>query len=555
MALYFNIPNFGNVGLAEINYGWYVNGWNGAGSGLIRSDVPFTFSISPYNLLYNKPVGAYVPLLTGCNKWTVWGSFTPSDIGIIKTSEDEYGFYIVDSGTIPVQRSTAPLPFLNAQEQKCNLYIGCVAHGGDSQYGYDLFYATDAGTYIWEFEWRVAAELPTGSWESSLRPANNFVQCTYSDTQLGIGMVGIPSVRDFECTQQNRTGYAGMIIYVDITSAEGGASSGLPIDYEGGATTSDYGNGTWSDYGDSYGFDLGYSSPLRNCGLVAIFNPTQGQLSALASWLNSSGLWDNVQKTWSDPLDCIISLAMFPVVPSNVVAQSLVLGGIDTEITMNRLVGNDTTVKISFGSIDLKEYFGSFEDYAPYTDLSIYLPYIGFKQLNVNDYMNGRISLQYAIDFLNGDCIAEIIVTDANTGESRPLDVAHGNVAIQVPLTSTNYIGAYASIVQGIQNIGNADIAGLANTILAPKVQTARGGNISGNSGAMSPKRAYITIDRPQKGQPTHYNRINGKPLNTGGIVSQYSGFTKGKIEVICYSCTESEKERIKALFESGVYL
>lgn len=547
MALYFNHPQLGSVCFAEVNYNWYVDGWNGTGSGLIRSDVPLSFCIQPYNLIGTGDIGNYFEILSNADD--VNGKV---DIGIIKTGENEYGLYRAEHGVIPLGRSTPPMPF-TLNDRKCSLYLGCAT--SDPQYGYSLFYFTDARMYKWSFSWRASAELPTGSWASDVTQINGFSQCTFTDVQLGLGQLGIPTIRDFECCQRTDPNYANILVGTDITNADGGAGSGLPIDYEGGATTSDYGNGTWSDYGDSYGFDLGYSSPLLNCGLVAIFNPTQGQLSALASWLNSSGLWDNVQKTWSDPLDCIISLAMFPVVPSNVVAQSLVLGGIDTEITMNRLVGNDTTVKISFGSIDLKEYFGSFEDYAPYTDLSIYLPYIGFKQLNVNDYMNGRISLQYAIDFLNGDCIAEIIVTDANTGESRPLDVAHGNVAIQVPLTSTNYIGAYASIVQGIQNIGNADIAGLANTILAPKVQTARGGNISGNSGAMSPKRAYITIDRPQKGQPTHYNRINGKPLNTGGIVSQYSGFTKGKIEVICYSCTESEKERIKALFESGVYL
>lgn len=547
MALYFNHPRLGSVCFAEVNDKWYSDGWNGTGHGLIRSDVPLSFCIQPYNLIGTGTIGNYFEILSNAEE-----SGKKIDIGIIKTAENEYGIYRVEHGVVPTGRSTPPMPF-TLNDRKCSLYLGCLT--SDPQYGYSFFYFTDARMYKWSFSWRATAELPTGSWASDVTQINGFSQCTYTDVQLGLGQLGIPTVRDFECCQRTDPNYANVLLGTDITNADGGAGSGLPIDYEGGATTADYGNGTWSDYGDSYGFDLGYSSPLLNCGLVAIFNPTQGQLSALASWLNSSGLWDNVQKTWSDPLDCIISLAMFPVVPSNVVAQSLVLGGIDTEITMNRLVGNDTTVKISFGSIDLKEYFGSFEDYAPYTDLSIYLPYIGFKQLNVNDYMNGRISLQYAIDFLNGDCIAEIIVTDANTGESRPLDVAHGNVAIQVPLTSTNYIGAYASIVQGIQNIGNADIAGLANTILAPKVQTARGGNISGNSGAMSPKRAYITIDRPQRGQPTHYNRINGKPLNTGGLVSQYSGFTKGKIEVICYSCTEAEKERIKALFESGVYL
>ena len=50
--------------------------------------------------------------------------------------------------------------------------------------------------------------------------------------------------------------------------------------------------------------------------------------------------------------------------------------------------------------------YNSYLDYAPYTKAEIFLPFIGFCPLNINDIMGKSVDITYNIDLLSGVCTA-----------------------------------------------------------------------------------------------------------------------------------------------------
>lgn len=89
----------------------------------------------------------------------------------------------------------------------------------------------------------------------------------------------------------------------------------------------------------------------------------------------------------------------------------------------------------NFGEMDIPKYFDSYLDYAPYTKIQVYLPFIGMQDIQVNLCMGGSISISYLINTFNGNCTAFITLKDAE-GDKRVLNTATGNCAVHIPLTS-----------------------------------------------------------------------------------------------------------------------
>lgn len=66
---------------------------------------------------------------------------------------------------------------------------------------------------------------------------------------------------------------------------------------------------------------------------------------------------------------------------------------------------------IDCGSIQIAETFNSVLDYAPFSRLTIFLPFIGFQELDVSMVMNNTLHVVYTVDVLSGRCLAKLFVT------------------------------------------------------------------------------------------------------------------------------------------------
>lgn len=301
-------------------------------------------------------------------------------------------------------------------------------------------------------------------------------------------------------------------------------------------------------------------------GLLTIFNPSLSQVNALGNYLWSNAFdVDTLKKLFGDPMDAIIGLSIVPVKPPLAGTKTVKIGNISTDVSMPYC--SRQFVEKTIGSIAIKKYVGSFMDYAPYTKIQIYLPYVGVRDLNPDDVMGETITVKYHIDILTGGCAAMISV-----GSKGVMYQYNGSCIANVPLTAINYSGAIQNAVSAIGSgitavVGMATgaapltgvgIAGLAtsaaNTALSSKPTIQRSGSMGGSSGLMSVQQCYLIITRPRMSVPTNLNRFGGYPANINAKLSTLTGLTMiDSIRLDNIPAMETEKQELLSLLQKGV--
>lgn len=286
--------------------------------------------------------------------------------------------------------------------------------------------------------------------------------------------------------------------------------------------------------------------------LWSIYNPTLEQVNQFGSWLWSSDFVEQLKKLFSDPMQAIIGLHKV-YSPVQTTGQGTIKCGYLDSGVPSKLV-SEQYVTVDCGSVDMQEYFGNVFDYPPYTEVSIYLPFIGIRQLDPSDVMRSTISVKYHVDVLTGACLAEVNVQrDASGGT---LYTFSGDAAVRYPVSSGSYMG----IVSGLIGVATSIVSGNLLPALggATRLHTNvdRSGSFTGNSGAMGSKVPYIIISRPQTAMADKFETLSGYPSNTYTPLSACKGFTQVKYcHVENLSATETEKNEIERLLKEGVIL
>lgn len=293
--------------------------------------------------------------------------------------------------------------------------------------------------------------------------------------------------------------------------------------------------------------------------LYSIYNPTQSQLNSLGAWLWSSNFVDQLLKLFNDPMQAIIGLHKIFASPSTGGTQNIKVGYLDSGVSS--LVVSDQYTTIDCGSVSLPEYYGNVFDYDPFTDVYIYLPFIGIEKLNTADVMRSTINVIYHVDVLTGACLAEINITRDGCGGA--LYTYSGNCAVQYPTSSGSYMGIVASLasvaggVVGTIATGGAvaPVAmGAVSGMLNAHTRVQHSGGFSGNAGAMGCKTPYLIITRTQIATADDFPDFVGKPANETTTLANCSGFVRVLVAHLDgIPATGDELSEIETLLKTGV--
>lgn len=295
--------------------------------------------------------------------------------------------------------------------------------------------------------------------------------------------------------------------------------------------------------------------------LYSIYNPTQAELNSFGGWLWSSNFVDQLLKLFNDPMEAIIGLHKVFAAPEISGTGTIKVGYLDSGVS-SKLVGSQY-VTVDCGEVSLYEFFGNVFDYAPFTKVYIYLPFIGIQQIDTGEVMRSTLKVVYHVDVLTGACLAEVKVTRDNAGGT--LYTYTGNCACQYPISSGSYMGivaSLASVVGGI--IGTvasggalAPVAmGAVSGVLNAHTDVSHSGGFSGNAGAMGIKKPYLIIRRPQTALAENFQKFSGKPSNHYTLLSSCTGYVK------CLDChlegipaTGEELAELDNLLKSGIII
>lgn len=234
----------------------------------------------------------------------------------------------------------------------------------------------------------------------------------------------------------------------------------LDPNQQGGTSEPGGGKGTFDDTSDPIPYPILPDISAADVGLITLFRPTKDELQALGRilWTNITDFIENLNKIFSNPMDYIISLNIFPCIPDVGESREIKIGSWTSDIDMKPVLSQWYTHNC--GTIRINEYWGSALDYAPNTKISMFLPFIGSVSLNTDEVMGRTISLKYNIDLLSGQCVAMIAIDDSVWYQFT------GECSVSIPLTASDwsriYTAAMGAIGVGITGFISAAGAGAA---------------------------------------------------------------------------------------------
>lgn len=340
--------------------------------------------------------------------------------------------------------------------------------------------------------------------------------------------------------------YWSNITYVDPLSPGGIANIGG-------------GQGTFSGTGDAISTPSLPTLGAVSTGFITLFNPSITELNALASYMWSSSLFDlnTWQKLFADPMDAILGLSLVPVAVPNGGQTAVRVGNITTNVTMTKAASQ--FVEVDCGSLEVKEFWGAYLDYEPFTKAEIYLPYIGTHAISVDDIMGKTVNVKYHVDILSGACCAYV-----KCGDSILYQFI-GQCSSSIPISGNDFTNVINGVLSAGVAVGSMVATGGATAPMAvPQLASAavnnmkpaveKSGAMSGTGGMLGVQTPYLILTRPRQALPDDQSTFTGYPSFITKELSSLEGYTEIEaMHLENISATESELTEIESLLKGGV--
>lgn len=344
-------------------------------------------------------------------------------------------------------------------------------------------------------------------------------------------------------------------LYDKVTMGDG--STFTVKDGESGSkiVTSDdddgYSDGTDDDEKDNDTTDVSAGIGV----LTTTFKMTKERLQQLGRFLWSSNIFDNFSLICNNPIENIISCKSIPLALDGT-AQKIILGNVDTGVNGDKVANNFTSQNI--GSIKITEKYNNFLDYSPYTNVIIYLPYVGFKELDTNLVMNKTLSISYTVDVITGGCLCQI------QSDGVRLYEFNGNLGIDIPITASNRAQVEAGYISGgigiASSVASGNVVGAVTSLInSAEAQYHYASTSSPNPMcvASTNRTCYVIIDRPTYQTLKSFNHTRGKKCYLTKTINSLKGYTicDEHIDLSGIRATESEKEELVRLLSGGFFV
>ena len=313
-----------------------------------------------------------------------------------------------------------------------------------------------------------------------------------------------------------------------------------------------------------------------SAGVIALFAPSAAQMQSLANymWTDFGGqgttevdvlkeIVEAIKRAIANPLDYVVGLNIIPSQGLSIGnSRELRFGFTNSGVSMPQLTSQYFVVDC--GTLSFDTLCGdTFLDYAPYSKFSIYLPYVGIKEVDANDFVGHTIGVIYHGDVVTGGVTAYI------TKDGSVMYQYSGCCALNVPLSSDGWGSTIAGAVQiatslvsggfagGAAGVAESAVKGAANaaanpSLLSPKV--AHSGAVSGGAGCMGVQTPFVIREAVRFHSTALFNTISGYPSYYYKLLGSVHGYTVVMdVHLHGIPATENELSEIENLLKGGV--
>lgn len=283
---------------------------------------------------------------------------------------------------------------------------------------------------------------------------------------------------------------------------------------------------------------------------------------------------------YSNLVSNVVSLKMMPTSPENLggtgEAEAVVLGFKTFDDLIVQTIGTKACPVVTIGTINIKKAYKSYADYSPYTDIALYLPFVGVVPLDTNLFMNtaeyngSTLTVKASYDMLGGTITYFIEYEHATVYQFT------GNMAVDVPVSlqsgvdigtalAQNASSAIATATNALTSVAEPKPIGKAVNTAVQNVSSFGGASASaqslysstGGDGAFYAfPKCVLMIRRPEYNRPKTYDSTIGYPAFFTKKVADISGFatvTNPKIPLVD-GMTKEEHDMIVSAMQNGLY-
>ena len=351
----------------------------------------------------------------------------------------------------------------------------------------------------------------------------------------------------------------------------------------------------FADHSDNVTEDALPTISAVGTGFATIFTPSKSQLYQLSQLFWDSNFFTFMQNLVENIEDMFTSLAMVPFTVTAGSTVQVTWLGFGTAIYLT--LADAQYYEFDMGTIDLSGDDRIFKydnclDYSPFSKIGIYLPFIGFQDLDIDEIRNKTIHLIYRVDILSGACVALVKINGSTLYQFS------GNCLTQIPITSENFASAVSDVVNVGIAAASARVAGAAsaadsaaaessekmsqaqkeahkahakvsqtnadnhlrsaaaNAAMGLKPQYNKSGSVSSSVSMLAVKQPYLFLTTSNLAIPNKYQHYAGFPCNMTGKLNTFSGYTVVEsIRLNDLVATTPEVEEIYMLLKEGVII
>lgn len=284
----------------------------------------------------------------------------------------------------------------------------------------------------------------------------------------------------------------------------------------------------------------------------------------------------NVLKIQNNPMENIVAVKYFPFAQTGT-NKEVKIG--DVAFGINGIEVPSVYTKV-IGHYKHTGHFKSFLDYAPYTSVKLFLPYIGWIQLDPADIMGCELYVTYYIDLVTGQCMARLRLDENQDGKAMPFMTCFGNMGVDIPLSASDRVqteiraissgvsalgGLQGHLIQGPAGFGGAigSVAQGALNIAGMDYTSQRTSNQSPVCSTFDCQDVYIMVERPaeeyvEPQADTGYKHLHGYPTNKYMTLSSIPSGKFVQVDLrtdLQIAATGEENAALEKLLTEGVYV
>ena len=294
----------------------------------------------------------------------------------------------------------------------------------------------------------------------------------------------------------------------------------------------------------------------------------------------------NVLKIQNNPIENIIAVKHFPFAMPSGTTEEIKIGDVSFGINGDKVASVQsyrTKATLKIGSYTFAPKYKNYMDLAPYTSVKLFLPYIGFIQLDPAEVYGSKITVFYYVDLVTGQCMVRLVL-DEQTIEGQtysiPYMTVYGQMGVDIPLTSSDRVqtelrtasaaltavgGSAGQMVSG--NVPGGIISGMSDalSIAGADYTSQRTSSQSPSCSSFDCQDVFVMITRPaaeyvDRDAKTGYGHLHGYPCHKYKRLSD-SVFKDGHFVQIerrtdlKIAATSEENRMLEELLTSGVYI